>query len=90
MEDRLQEGVPETIEKLREARVKVFMLTGDKQQTAEEIGHATRMLGGIPPENIFRITEDAVSGCRVGVSSHNLTHPHPGEVCHSGEIRPPP
>lgn len=30
IEDRLQEGVPETIEILRKAGVKVWVLTGDK------------------------------------------------------------
>ena len=31
IEDRLQDGVPETIERLREAGIKVWVLTGDKQ-----------------------------------------------------------
>lgn len=33
IEDRLQEGVPETIVSLRQAGVKVWMLTGDKTGT---------------------------------------------------------
>ncbi|KAF9874871.1 phospholipid-translocating P-type ATPase [Colletotrichum karsti] len=40
IEDRLQEGVPETIEKLRRADIKVWMLTGDKRETAINIGHS--------------------------------------------------
>ncbi|KAF3804416.1 putative phospholipid-transporting ATPase DNF3 [Colletotrichum gloeosporioides] len=40
IEDRLQEGVPETIEKLRRAEIKVWMLTGDKRETAINIGHS--------------------------------------------------
>lgn len=31
IEDKLQEGVPETIDKLRKAGIKVWVLTGDKQ-----------------------------------------------------------
>jgi len=31
IEDRLQDGVPETIAKLRKAGIKVWVLTGDKQ-----------------------------------------------------------
>lgn len=33
IEDRLQEGVPETIALLKEAGVKVWVLTGDKKGT---------------------------------------------------------
>ena len=31
IEDKLQDGVPETIEKLRAAGINVWVLTGDKQ-----------------------------------------------------------
>ncbi|XP_058801756.1 phospholipid-transporting ATPase IF-like isoform X2 [Phymastichus coffea] len=37
VEDRLQEGVAETMEKLRAAGIKVWVLTGDKAETAENI-----------------------------------------------------
>ena len=37
IEDRLQEGVPETIKSLRDAGLAVWVLTGDKLQTAIEI-----------------------------------------------------
>ncbi|XP_070539119.1 phospholipid-transporting ATPase IF-like isoform X5 [Ptychodera flava] len=37
VEDRLQEGVSETIEKMRQAGIKVWILTGDKQETAVNI-----------------------------------------------------
>ncbi|KAK1964950.1 phospholipid-translocating P-type ATPase [Colletotrichum sublineola] len=40
IEDRLQEGVPDTIDKLRRAEIKVWMLTGDKRETAINIGHS--------------------------------------------------
>uniref|UniRef100_A0ACD5UA67 Uncharacterized protein n=1 Tax=Avena sativa TaxID=4498 RepID=A0ACD5UA67_AVESA len=38
IEDRLQDGVPETIKLLRNAGINVWMLTGDKQNTAIQIG----------------------------------------------------
>jgi phospholipid-translocating ATPase len=38
LEDKLQEGVPEAIEKLHSAGIKLWILTGDKVQTAIEIG----------------------------------------------------
>ena len=31
IEDRLQDGVPETIRSLRDAGIKIWVLTGDKQ-----------------------------------------------------------
>lgn len=44
IEDKLQEGVPETIEKFRRARIKLWMLTGDKRETAINIGHSCRLI----------------------------------------------
>lgn len=43
IEDKLQEGVPETVDKLRRAGVKVWMLTGDKRETAINIAHSARL-----------------------------------------------
>ena len=43
--DRLQEEVPETIEALQRAGIKVWVLTGDKQETAVNIACACRLLG---------------------------------------------
>ncbi|KAJ3699609.1 hypothetical protein LUZ61_003314 [Rhynchospora tenuis] len=44
IEDKLQEGVPEAIESLRQAGIKVWVLTGDKQETAISIGLSCRLL----------------------------------------------
>ncbi|KAM8848087.1 phospholipid-transporting ATPase VB [Synchiropus picturatus] len=44
IEDRLQEDVPETILALREAGIQVWVLTGDKPETAVNIGYACRLL----------------------------------------------
>ncbi|XP_046562486.1 phospholipid-transporting ATPase VB-like [Haliotis rubra] len=43
IEDRLQDGVPETIAKLREAGINIWVLTGDKQETAIEIAYASKL-----------------------------------------------
>jgi len=43
IEDKLQEGVPETIDKLRRANIKIWMLTGDKRETAINIAHSARI-----------------------------------------------
>lgn len=44
IEDKLQEGVPECIENLSKARIKIWMLTGDKTETAENIALSCRLL----------------------------------------------
>ncbi|RLL94188.1 hypothetical protein CFD26_103788 [Aspergillus turcosus] len=43
IEDKLQKGVPETIDKLRRANIRVWMLTGDKRETAIKIAHSARI-----------------------------------------------
>ncbi|KAI1173445.1 phospholipid-translocating P-type ATPase [Nemania sp. FL0916] len=43
IEDKLQHGVPETIEKLRRANIKVWMLTGDKRETAINIARSANL-----------------------------------------------
>uniref|UniRef100_A0A8D1K5A6 Phospholipid-transporting ATPase n=1 Tax=Sus scrofa TaxID=9823 RepID=A0A8D1K5A6_PIG len=40
IEDKLQDGVPETIFTLNKAKIKVWVLTGDKQETAVNIAYA--------------------------------------------------
>ncbi|KAF2294813.1 hypothetical protein GH714_020181 [Hevea brasiliensis] len=44
IEDKLQQGVPEAIESLRTAGIKVWVLTGDKQETAISIGYSSKLL----------------------------------------------
>jgi len=44
IEDKLQEGVPECIGTLREAGIKIWVLTGDKLETAINIGYASNLL----------------------------------------------
>uniref|UniRef100_A0A8C5C5I2 Phospholipid-transporting ATPase n=1 Tax=Gadus morhua TaxID=8049 RepID=A0A8C5C5I2_GADMO len=44
IEDKLQDGVPQTIEQLAKADIKIWVLTGDKQETAENIGYSCNLL----------------------------------------------
>ncbi|XP_021014483.1 phospholipid-transporting ATPase ID isoform X1 [Mus caroli] len=44
IEDKLQQGVPETIALLTLANIKIWVLTGDKQETAVNIGYSCKML----------------------------------------------
>ncbi|XP_019512724.1 PREDICTED: phospholipid-transporting ATPase IK [Hipposideros armiger] len=44
IEDKLQDGVLETIQCLKQGNIKVWVLTGDKQETAVNIGFACQLL----------------------------------------------
>ncbi|XP_072272623.1 phospholipid-transporting ATPase IC-like [Pyxicephalus adspersus] len=44
IEDKLQDGVPQTIFTLAKADIKIWVLTGDKKETAENIGLACKLL----------------------------------------------
>jgi len=46
IEDKLQEGVPEATESIWQAGIKVWVLTGDKQETAISIGLSCKLLSG--------------------------------------------
>lgn len=52
VEDRLQDLVPETIFDLIRANIKVWMLTGDKLETAENIGKSCKLI--LPDMTILR------------------------------------
>ncbi|KAJ0063122.1 hypothetical protein NL108_012594, partial [Boleophthalmus pectinirostris] len=60
--DRLQEEVSETIEALQRADVKVWILTGDKQETAINIAFACKLL--CPSDQLL------TANCEDKVSSH--------------------
>ncbi|XP_074848817.1 phospholipid-transporting ATPase VD [Carettochelys insculpta] len=61
IEDRLQEGVPDTIEALRKAGIKIWMLTGDKEETAVNIAYACRLLE--PEDKIFILRSQSKDAC---------------------------
>lgn len=44
IEDKLQDGVPDTIHTLHEANIKIWVLTGDRQETAINIGYSCKLL----------------------------------------------
>ncbi|KAK5144168.1 drs2 neo1 protein [Rachicladosporium monterosium] len=59
IEDKLQKGVPETIEKLRRANIKIWMLTGDKRETAINIAHSAQIC---KPESDLFVLDSAKGG----------------------------
>jgi len=56
IEDKLQEGVPETIERMKQADIKVVMITGDKLETAENIGYLSNLIS--KESRVFRLREN--------------------------------
>ncbi|XP_041094490.1 phospholipid-transporting ATPase ID-like [Polyodon spathula] len=68
IEDKLQDGVPQTIEQLAKADIKMWVLTGDKQETAENIGYACNMLREEMNE-VFIISANTAEGVRVELSN---------------------
>ncbi|NXF12563.1 AT8B2 ATPase, partial [Smithornis capensis] len=59
IEDKLQQGVPETIAILTLANIKIWVLTGDKQETAVNIGYSCKMLTDDMTE-VFMVTGHTV------------------------------
>nr|KAJ3420256.1 hypothetical protein HK105_005907 [Polyrhizophydium stewartii] len=55
IEDKLQDGVPDTIHTLMEAGIKVWVLTGDRQETAINIGFSCKLI--TPEMNILICNE---------------------------------
>nr|CAG4636771.1 EOG090X00X3 [Ceriodaphnia reticulata] len=62
IEDKLQDQVPETIGALLDADIRMWMLTGDKQETAINIGHACRLLNS--NMELLVMNEESLDGTR--------------------------
>ncbi|XP_060620946.2 phospholipid-transporting ATPase VB isoform X2 [Anolis sagrei] len=61
IEDRLQDGVPDTIAAFREAGIQVWVLTGDKQETAVNIAYSCKLLN--QRETVFTINTESKETC---------------------------
>ena len=59
IEDRLQEEVPETIIALKQIGVKVWVLTGDKVETAINIGYSAGLLNNEMDQHIIDSVDDS-------------------------------
>uniref|UniRef100_A0A673BH02 Phospholipid-transporting ATPase n=1 Tax=Sphaeramia orbicularis TaxID=375764 RepID=A0A673BH02_9TELE len=68
IEDKLQDKVPETIETLMKADIKIWILTGDKQETAINIGHSCKLL--TKNMGMLVINEDTLDATRETLSYH--------------------
>lgn len=58
IDDKLQDDVPNTIESLRKAGIKVWVLTGDKVETAISIGYSCSMLNN--NMDLLRVQSDNI------------------------------
>ena len=59
IEDKLQDDVAETITNLQKANIKVWVLTGDKAETARNIAYSCQLFHA-EMSNVINITEDSV------------------------------
>lgn len=80
LEDKLQVGVPDAIAQLHKAGIKLWILTGDKVQTAIEIGFSCNLLTN--DMEIMIISSDSEEGARsqieAGLDKMNKARAHPG------------
>ncbi|KAF7691668.1 phospholipid-transporting ATPase IB isoform X2 [Silurus meridionalis] len=68
IEDRLQSGVPETIATLMRADIKIWVLTGDKQETAINIGYSCKLVShGM---SLVIVNEDSLDATRATLIAH--------------------
>ncbi|KAJ2896195.1 hypothetical protein MKZ38_005763 [Zalerion maritima] len=73
IEDRLQEGVPATIDKLRRANIKIWMLTGDKRETAINIAHSASICKPGSSVLIFDSTSPVGLGMQITRAAAEIT-----------------
>ncbi|VEU19547.1 DEKNAAC100038 [Brettanomyces naardenensis] len=65
IEDKLQDGVPETISVLQEAGIKVWVLTGDRQETAINVAMSCKLLS--EDMNLLIVNEDTKEATRENI-----------------------
>ncbi|KAG4068488.1 hypothetical protein HA402_004829 [Bradysia odoriphaga] len=66
IEDRLQEGVPETIVALRSAGIAIWVLTGDKPETAINIAYSAKLFQ--PQMELLRLTARSRNAAEASIS----------------------
>lgn len=70
IEDRLQDGVPDTIALLGEAGIKLWVLTGDKVETAINIGFSCNLLSNDMDLIVFNVADDTVEAASAELDKH--------------------
>ncbi|XP_049956962.1 phospholipid-transporting ATPase IA isoform X5 [Schistocerca serialis cubense] len=69
IEDKLQDQVPETIAALIKADIRVWVLTGDKQETAINIGYSCKLIVHGTP--LLILNEDSLDSTRETIARHS-------------------
>ena len=72
IEDRLQDGVPDTIALLGEAGIKLWVLTGDKVETAINIGFSCNLLSNEMELILFDLPEGSAADAEKLLDDHLL------------------
>ncbi|KAJ9245192.1 hypothetical protein DTO271D3_8870 [Paecilomyces variotii] len=70
IEDRLQDGVPDTIALLADAGIKLWVLTGDKVETAINIGFSCNLLNNDMDLIVFNIPESEPERAAAELDKH--------------------
>ncbi|XP_047942456.1 phospholipid-transporting ATPase 1 isoform X3 [Salvia hispanica] len=83
IEDKLQQGVPEAIESLRTAGIKVWVLTGDKQETAISIGYSSKLLTSKMTQIV--INNNSKDSCRKNLDDALQLYKKLSNVSHSND-----
>ena len=73
IEDRLQDGVPDTISLLGDAGIKLWVLTGDKVETAINIGFSCNLLSNEMDLIVFKIDDDTVEAASIELEKNLKT-----------------
>ena len=78
IEDKLQDGVPDAIDRIRRAGIKMWMLTGDKRETAINIGHSCRLIKGystvVVLDHELGKLQDRMSEAVVDITKDGVAH----------------
>ena len=70
IEDRLQDGVPDTIALLGDAGIKLWVLTGDKVETAINIGFSCNLLNNDMDLIVFNVQDDSIETAAAELDKH--------------------
>ena len=78
IEDKLQDGVPDTIHTLQEAGIKIWVLTGDRQETAINIGMSCKLIS--EDMTLLIVNEQSSEATRANITKklHAITSQSPG------------
>ncbi|EQC36244.1 hypothetical protein SDRG_06351 [Saprolegnia diclina VS20] len=91
IEDKLQDGVGETLQALRAAGINLWMLTGDKEETAINIGRATHLI--LPEMRCLAVSEASATSAALALAELTALRAQleaRGAITIARPTRPPP